>query len=96
MEYKAALGNENISTGQETHSKALKKQNKVEDSYKREEPKKETSSEHENQDPQIQVVVKTEEELLVKCQSHAKEGHGCGDEIPSEMLAKIKGAIKDQ
>ena len=46
-------------------------------------------------DCQWSATAETEEELLSKCQSHAKEGHGCGDEIPSEMLAKIKGAIKE-
>ena len=45
-------------------------------------------------DCQWSATAETEEELLVKCQSHAKE-HGCVDKIPPEMLEKIKGAIKD-
>ncbi len=36
----------------------------------------------------------TEEELMAKCKDHAKE-HGF-EQVPSEMLAKIKGAIKEQ
>lgn len=47
-------------------------------------------------DCQWSATAETEEELLAKCESHAKEGHGCDGQIPSEMLAKIKGAIKDQ
>ena len=36
----------------------------------------------------------TEEELMTKIQAHAKE-HGY-DQVPPELAAKIKGAIKEQ
>ena len=36
----------------------------------------------------------TEEDLLAKCQAHGKEHHGF-DQIPPEVLEKVKGAIKD-
>ena len=40
------------------------------------------------------ATAETEEELMVKIQAHAKEhGH---DQIPQELMAKIKGAIKEQ
>ena len=36
----------------------------------------------------------TEEELMVKVKAHAKDhGH---EQIPDELMAKIKGAIKEQ
>jgi len=39
------------------------------------------------------ATAKIEEELMAKCKVHAKEhGH---EQIPSEILAKIKGAIKE-
>ena len=35
----------------------------------------------------------SEEELMAKCQAHAKEhGH---EQIPAELMTKIKGAIKE-
>jgi predicted small metal-binding protein len=40
------------------------------------------------------ATAQTEEELLAKCQAHAKE-HKI-HEITPELLAKIKGAIKEQ
>ena len=40
------------------------------------------------------ATAETEEELMAKCQTHAKEhGH---DQVPPELMAKIKGAIKEQ
>jgi len=36
----------------------------------------------------------TEEELMAKIQAHSKD-HGF-DQIPDELLAKIKGSIKEQ
>ncbi len=40
------------------------------------------------------ATAETEEELMAKCQAHAKEhGH---DQIPDDLMAKIKGAIKEQ
>ena len=40
------------------------------------------------------ATAETEEELMAKIQAHAKEhGH---DQIPQELMAKIKGAIKEQ
>ena len=39
------------------------------------------------------ATAETEEELMAKIQAHAKEhGH---DQIPQELMAKIKGAIKE-
>ena len=36
----------------------------------------------------------TEEELMIKVKAHAKDhGH---EQIPDELMAKIKGAIKEQ
>jgi predicted small metal-binding protein len=45
-------------------------------------------------DCQWSATAETEEELMAKCQSHAKE-HGF-EQVPPEMLAKIKGAIKEK
>jgi len=45
-------------------------------------------------DCQWSATAETEEELMAKCQSHAKE-HGF-DQVPPELAAKIKGAIKEQ
>jgi len=39
------------------------------------------------------ATAETEEELMAKCQAHAKE-HGF-DTVPPEMLEKVKNAIKD-
>ena len=40
------------------------------------------------------ATAETEEDLMKKIQAHAKE-HGFND-IPPEILAKVKGAIKEQ
>ena len=40
------------------------------------------------------ATAETEEDLMKKIQAHAKE-HGFND-IPPELLAKVKGAIKEQ
>ena len=37
----------------------------------------------------------TEEEILQKAADHAKKDHGMA-EIPSELLAKVKAAIRDE
>ena len=45
-------------------------------------------------DCQWSATAETEEELMAKIQSHAKE-HGF-EQVPPELAAKIKGAIKEQ
>ena len=40
------------------------------------------------------ATAETEEELMTKVEAHAKDhGH---EQIPADLLAKIKGAIKEQ
>jgi predicted small metal-binding protein len=37
----------------------------------------------------------TEQEVLKKCQEHARTAHGM-DEIPAELVIKVKAAIRDE
>jgi predicted small metal-binding protein len=37
----------------------------------------------------------TEQEVLKKCQEHARSAHGM-DEIPAELAVKVKAAIRDE
>jgi predicted small metal-binding protein len=37
----------------------------------------------------------TEQEVLMKCQEHARTAHGM-DELPAELTAKVKAAIREE
>ena len=45
-------------------------------------------------DCDFQASAETVEELLKKCQEHARSAHGI-TEIPMELVAKVQAAIKD-
>lgn len=45
-------------------------------------------------DCDFEVRAETEEELLQKCAEHAKKDHGL-NEIPPELAAKVRAAIRD-
>jgi predicted small metal-binding protein len=42
----------------------------------------------------FEARAETEQEVLQKCAEHAKSAYGM-DEIPPELAAKIRGAIRD-
>jgi predicted small metal-binding protein len=46
-------------------------------------------------DCDFEVRGETVQELLENCEEHAREAHGM-DEIPAELVAKVKAAIRDE
>ena len=46
-------------------------------------------------DCDFEVRGETVEELLENCEEHARTAHGM-DEIPAELVAKVKAAIRDE
>ena len=46
-------------------------------------------------DCDFEVRGETVQELLENCEEHARTAHGM-DEIPAELVAKVKAAIRDE